>query len=95
MAYDRPAWGIEASVHRPRDASPYDAPRPVATANLNEAVLTIESFIREAGWPVRLENAWKHVKEAALKAAKTATEARLAKDHDDNDIRTINPSLRD
>ena len=57
---------MEASVHRPRDAPPSSANRPPAKDHLQDAIQTVESFVREINWPPRLQNAWERVKEAAL-----------------------------
>ena len=56
---------MEANIHRPRVASLSETVRPLATDGLNDAIQTIESFMREADWPLRLQNEWKHVKDAA------------------------------
>jgi hypothetical protein len=79
---------MEASIHRPRDASPSDTPRQLATDHLQDAIKTVESFVREAGWPLRLQNAWKHVKDAAL-----ATALGACQDNNKEDIRTIKVQL--
>ena len=39
------------------------------TANLTEAIQTIEAFVRSADWPERARDAWKCVKEAAFSQA--------------------------
>lgn len=79
---------MEASIHRPRVTSPSETTRPVATISLDDAIQTIESFVREAEWPLRLQNAWKHVKDVASRAV-------LGARQDDNteDIRTIKVQL--
>ena len=59
---------MEASIHRPRDAPSGDTSRPLVKDQLQDAVLSVESFVREADWPLRLKNAWKHVKETAFQA---------------------------
>ena len=79
---------MEASIHRPRDASASDTPRQLATDHLQDAIKTVESFVREAGWPLRLQNAWKHVKDAAL-----ATALGACQDNNKEDIRTIKVQL--
>ena len=56
---------MEASIYRLRIASPSETVRPLAIDGLNDAIQTIESFVREADWPLRLQNAWKYVKNAA------------------------------
>ena len=57
---------MEASAHRPCDASPSDVYRPPARDHLQDAIQTVESFVREINWPLRLQNAWERVKDAAL-----------------------------
>ena len=57
---------METSAHRPRDASPSDVSRHLARDHLQDAIQTVESFVREINWPLRLQNAWGRVKEAAL-----------------------------
>jgi hypothetical protein len=83
---------MEASVHRPRDASYGEEQRPLASKRLNEAILIIESFVRDAAWPLRLQNAWKHVKNTAFNAVQTST-ATASSDDNNNDIRTIKAQL--
>jgi hypothetical protein len=79
---------MEASIHRPRVASPSETVRPLAIDGLNDAIQTIESFVREADWPLRLQNAWKHVKNAAYT---TVVGARPVDNSED--IRTIKVQL--
>jgi hypothetical protein len=43
------------------------------TANITEAIQTIEAFIQSANWPERARDAWKHVKEAAAGRASSDT----------------------
>ena len=57
---------MEASIHRPRVVSPSETTRPLAIDHLNDAIQTIESFIREASWPIRLQNAWERARGSAL-----------------------------
>ena len=57
---------MEASIHRPRVVSPSETTRPLAIDHLNDAIQTIESFLREAAWPIRLQNAWERVRDSAL-----------------------------
>lgn len=61
-----------ARGHQPtrpgRAAEPPQGPK-AATVNLNEAIQTIEAFVRSANWPERAKNAWKRVKEAAFNRA--------------------------
>jgi hypothetical protein len=79
---------MEASIHRPRVASLSEAACPLAIDGLNDAILTIESFVREADWPLRLQNAWKHVKDAAYTMVQGARPA-----DNTEDIRTIKVQL--
>src|SRR5882762_2146973 len=51
-----------------RAAKPPQGP-PAATANLIEAIQTIEAFVHNANWPERAKDAWKHVKQAAFSKA--------------------------
>lgn len=59
---------MEASIHRLHDAPSSNTLRPLVKDQLQDAVLSVESFVREADWPLRLKNAWKHVKETAFQA---------------------------
>lgn len=50
---------------------PGGAPEPTqgfltTTANITEAIQTIEAFVQSANWPERARDAWKHVKRAAF-----------------------------
>jgi hypothetical protein len=79
---------MEASVHRPRDASLRDAHRPLAKDHLQDAIQTVESFVREINWPLRLQNAWERVKDAAL-----APRPGTRQDDSAEDIRTIKTQI--
>ena len=79
---------MEACIRRPRDALPSDTPRPLATDYLQDAIQTVESFVREAEWPPRLKNAWERVKDAALGAGPRARQG-----DNTEDIRTIKAQI--
>ena len=79
---------MEASAHRPRDASPSDVYRPPARDHLQDAIQTVESFVREINWPLRLQNAWGRVKDAAL-----APRPGTRQNESAEDIRTIKTQI--
>ena len=79
---------MEASAHRPRDASPSDVYRPPARDHLQDAIQTVESFVREINWPLRLQNAWERVKDAALAPGLGTRQNESAED-----IRTIKTQI--
>ena len=78
--------------HQGRDAPMCDAPATVTPDSLNNAIGTIESFVQGQEWPLRLQNAWKRVKDAAVN--KTAgAEMRAPELRDDENIRAIKTQL--
>jgi hypothetical protein len=64
-------WG-PFQPHNRRAAEPPQEP-PATTANITEAIQTIEAFVQSANWPERARDAWKHVKEAAASRASKDT----------------------
>jgi hypothetical protein len=58
--------------HNRRAAEPPQEP-PATTANITEAIQTIEAFVQSANWPERARDAWKHVKDAAAHRARSDT----------------------
>jgi hypothetical protein len=61
----------DGSPQRPRDASKRDREQ-MAYEDVNTAIQTIETFVRQENWPVRIRDAWRRVKEAAIKGGEGA-----------------------